>query len=327
MRHVRKGYANALRVDDGTGLVISRPDLQPDLTPVVERGVVPVSYLNSYVADDEQPCAFCAKRTPHKRGYTVSLADGRIALCGHCCADRFFGREKAAALSSDYLQRHRLAMLRQAVANLQAGIAVVLSLVGEDIVRFEHRALQALHLVHRSTRNLSLRRSPIAGIDVLLAGEAGTPARVSQARERISSWARIDPTSAPPKQLLAVMRELANVDGQMRTGLRILSDAATLFRPENFQHVTDFCRHQRRPIDLFSLSRDPDGQLMLHRQPRAASWPSRTPEPPSAHRIGSLPRIPEWLGLTTYGTGVSEFLQEADWMKTGARKTKARRRK
>lgn len=325
MRHVRKGYANALRVDDGTGLVISRPDLQPDLTPVVERGVVPVSYLNSYVADDEQPCAFCAKRTPHKRGYTVSLADGRIALCGHCCADRFFGKEKAAALSSDYLQRHRLAMLRQAVANLQAAIPTLLDMFTPALVQFEKAALRAVKMISHETSRFSLRHRDIPGITALLSG--GAPARIAYGRERLAGWMKIDAQAASGKDLVAVMREAAKVDAQLEIGLRFLSQAATLFDPANFSQVNVFCRCQSGAVDVFSMSRDLDGQLTLHRHPRRHPEPWMPDPKPEAHRIGFIPDIPEWLGLSAYSPGIADELQQLADERAIARKTKDRKRK
>lgn len=75
--------------------VVTDPEAQPGLSAEIEPGTVPTGYLNRYYTDHDVRCAFCAKHTPHRRGFTVELADGRIALCGIDCGREFFGHEVA----------------------------------------------------------------------------------------------------------------------------------------------------------------------------------------------------------------------------------------
>jgi hypothetical protein len=74
---------------------VTDPELQEGLSPVIEKGAAPEGYINKYHIDHDVPCAFCDKHTPHRRGFTARMKDGRIALCGIDCGREFFGKDVA----------------------------------------------------------------------------------------------------------------------------------------------------------------------------------------------------------------------------------------
>ena len=74
---------------------LARPNEQRGLTLEMESGAVPEKYLNRYHTDHDIKCAFFPAHTPHRRGFTVEMSDGRIGLCGIDCAIKYFGTEIA----------------------------------------------------------------------------------------------------------------------------------------------------------------------------------------------------------------------------------------
>jgi hypothetical protein len=103
---------------------ISDPESQTGLTDVIERGAVPVRYLNRYHTDHDVRCAFCDSHMPHRRGFTAEMADGRIALCGFDCGRKYFGMEVAKdferALKKTEDEAQRDAILAAAMEDLPA---------------------------------------------------------------------------------------------------------------------------------------------------------------------------------------------------------------
>ena len=78
-----------------SAFTIADPEGQPGLSDVIESGAIPERYINRYHTDHDVRCAFCDNHTPHRRGFTAKMKDGRIALCGIDCGRKYFGDEIA----------------------------------------------------------------------------------------------------------------------------------------------------------------------------------------------------------------------------------------
>lgn len=298
MRTVRKGFAGTLAINDDTGLIISRPDLQAGLSAVIEAGTAPVAYLNEYLAAFDVPCAFCAKHTPHKHGYTVKMEDGRIALCGDICASRFFGSDRALALSHDLGKRMQQASLRQAIAQAKARAPSVLRYLPKTLLDFEEAALEAVCRVGRETSHLSLRHQPIPGIDALKFASVMAPRRLAKAKGALEKLQKLN-LDGDDAVLETVLSDFVGLETQLEIGLRFISHAATLFTRENFSRVNQFCRYQQGTVDRFSMVVDFDGQHRLHQFPRDGR------QPICVH-LGKLPSILSFERVQQVLRGVDE---------------------
>lgn len=82
-------------------LFTNDPLSQENLCFDVERGTVPIRYINEYHSSKKITCAFCKRNDNHLHGYTVELADGNLALCGKDCAVHFFGELIARKLENE----------------------------------------------------------------------------------------------------------------------------------------------------------------------------------------------------------------------------------
>lgn len=105
-----------------TSFTIADPEAQAGLTDVIERGAIPARYINRYHTAHDVRCAFCDNHTPHRRGYTAEMKDGRIALCGIDCGRKYFGMEVARnferALQKTEDEAKRDAILEAAIEDL-----------------------------------------------------------------------------------------------------------------------------------------------------------------------------------------------------------------
>ena len=119
---VDMGMPNIQEILRREGLRIDRPEEQEGLALSIPEGEIPSDYENSYKLDYKVRCAFCRKRTPHQWGITAIMDDGRIALCGNCCARRMFGDEIHAKLKSELEQREDAAVSRELIAPLLEGV-------------------------------------------------------------------------------------------------------------------------------------------------------------------------------------------------------------
>ena len=101
---------------------VTDPQSQAGLTEVIEAGQIPVRYINKYHTNHDVRCAFCDKHTPHRRGFTAIMKDGRIALCGIDCGRHYFGEEVARnfekALQKTEEEADRDAILEAAMEDL-----------------------------------------------------------------------------------------------------------------------------------------------------------------------------------------------------------------
>ena len=101
------------------GFVIVDPTSQANLIEDA-RGLEPIGYVNRYEVREKVRCAFCDGHTLHNRGVTASLPNGRIALCGRCCAARLFP-EVNDRLWTQLVEREKAAIARNMVGPLLEG--------------------------------------------------------------------------------------------------------------------------------------------------------------------------------------------------------------
>ena len=107
------GPSRPFRIDD---------PLSQQLVERVEPGTIPIRYVNGYHVKRLLPCAFCTAHTQHRRGVTAQLDDGRLALCGHCCAKKLFGEEFHAKLLTDLKQRETVDVIIGNIDKLREAI-------------------------------------------------------------------------------------------------------------------------------------------------------------------------------------------------------------
>jgi hypothetical protein len=122
---------------DSSEFVVSSPDLQVGLSMEIEPGTRPKEFLNRYDAADKVRCAFCKGHTPHHRGFTVRLDDGRTALCGIICAQDFFGKEVASRFESVLQQQIERHNQKRILARTVDGAASALAIMENDWLEIE----------------------------------------------------------------------------------------------------------------------------------------------------------------------------------------------
>lgn len=125
------------------------PSAQPGLILEMEPGAIPVRYVNRYHTDHDVPCALCPPKTPHRRGFTAEMDDGRRALCGRDCGRRYFGLDAArtfeAALDrTEHEERRDVA--------LERARQVLPSILPEIEDRWAPMEAEAYRAIHRLPR-------------------------------------------------------------------------------------------------------------------------------------------------------------------------------
>lgn len=134
---------------DSSEFIVKAPDLQAGLSLEIESGVKPKEFINRYWADYDVRCAFCAAHTAHRRGFTVRMEDGRIALCGIDCARHFFGDEVASRFAEDLERQIDQETRRKIIAQTVEGAPKALAVLDEDWIEVERAyaaAVQGLNL-------------------------------------------------------------------------------------------------------------------------------------------------------------------------------------
>lgn len=137
---------------------VNAPDLQANLTAEIERGSVPREYVNRYQADHDVRCAFCAGHTLHRRGFTVKMADGRIALCGIDCAKEFFGEEIAARFERDLERQISHQALRAVLSRTVLGAPAALRILDQSWIELENDLFAAVRAIQEWTERDQLKR-------------------------------------------------------------------------------------------------------------------------------------------------------------------------
>lgn len=123
---------------DSSEFVIAAPDLQIGLSAEIERGTRPKEFLNRYHAEYDVRCAFCAGHTPHRRGFTVRLEDGRTALCGIDCAREFFGEEVVSRFAWDLQRQIDHQSQLRVLARTVDGAPEALTILNDDWIEIEN---------------------------------------------------------------------------------------------------------------------------------------------------------------------------------------------
>jgi hypothetical protein len=129
-------------------LTISRPEMQVGLTEIIPLGEIPTGYLNRYLAEREVRCAFCDNHTPHKKGFTARMADGRIALCGRDCAAKYFGQSVADRFEEQLDQQIARSARRRVVQRAVEGVPATLAMITPDLISMEKQGLHAAHALY-----------------------------------------------------------------------------------------------------------------------------------------------------------------------------------
>lgn len=139
------------------GFTIADPEAQEGLVADAV-GIEPVGYINRYDLDrdNEVRCAFCAVHQKHQRGVTAELPDGRIALCGRCCAERIFP-DMNRRHWSDLKTREKAAIARVRIGPLLEGIDVVVEAI-RPFVSFEKQMVDACQQILKEVDPLEVKR-------------------------------------------------------------------------------------------------------------------------------------------------------------------------
>jgi len=145
------------------GLIISHPEFQEGLTPVIPTGEIPAHYINRYEAKYEVRCAFCDNHTPHKKGFTVQMQDGRVALCGRDCARHYFGDEVADNFEEKLEKQIRRASKMNIIQKTLKGIPEAIKAITPELVRTEELALSAVSALSATFRDSGMTRFTDSG--------------------------------------------------------------------------------------------------------------------------------------------------------------------
>jgi hypothetical protein len=129
---------------DPNRFVVTDPEAQPGLCEEIEPGTRPIGYLNRYHTEHDVRCAFCAKHTPHRRGFTVELADGRMALCGIDCGRDFFGSEVARGFEKILAKKEADARRDWLLERARAGLPEILKEIDRHWKPLERRVQEVL---------------------------------------------------------------------------------------------------------------------------------------------------------------------------------------
>ncbi|OWY08712.1 hypothetical protein B6V74_12870 [Thioclava sp. F42-5] len=134
----------------------ARPELQAGLTEAIPEGEIPSRYINRYHADHDVPCAFCNKHTDHRRGFTVQMKDGRIALCGRDCAKFYFGPEVARDFEKKLKEEEDRRATASVIARAMRGVPQALESITDNWIANERAMREVVsslaELVGRASR-------------------------------------------------------------------------------------------------------------------------------------------------------------------------------
>jgi hypothetical protein len=123
---------------------LSQPGVVSEAPPGAKIAAIEAGYVSSY----EVRCAFCAKRTPHRRGFFARLPDGSLTLLGKDCAVKASDLATVSAIERDVRRREVAAAARRGVAELAIGLEPVIEILERDWLDDEKE-------IHRLVRRLS----------------------------------------------------------------------------------------------------------------------------------------------------------------------------
>jgi hypothetical protein len=131
----------------GDLFLITDPLAQPGVVLEAPPGTKIVSIESGYVSSYEVRCSFCAKRTPHRRGFFARLPDGSMTLLGKDCAVKESDLETVSAIERDIRRREVAVAARRGVAELSIGLEPVIEILERDWLADEkeiHRLIRRL---------------------------------------------------------------------------------------------------------------------------------------------------------------------------------------
>lgn len=234
-----KGFRNSVTLDDGSGLYISRPDLQDGMATEITPGELPVDFVNEYHAAFEVRCCFCSKKTPHYHGWTARMADGRLALCGIDCANRIDAplvKELAGRLK---VKMRVVAIRRSAREDIASALGLLL-VVTEDLVELERVASALATELNQRLAHTSVVRTPgIKGIEIIRKPRL---LHLRQVRTKLLQWREASIDEWTEDQMLAATREAGRMRAALEAGLAFLASAADLFSEDGIRALAQACR-------------------------------------------------------------------------------------
>lgn len=276
-----------------TTFVTTQPESQEGLTPEIPIGEIPISYINSYDADRDVRCAFCPSHTPHKRGFTALMEDGRIALCGNRCAIKYFGKDIANNLEKILKEQKRRDIDESIIRQMVEASSVVLARISRRILELERQATDACFALHElfahshfisaidSQGNLTLheeqqrwvqesdqygrtRRVAISetkqlahvrGAAAMRTGRSPVN-RLARAHDQLSEFvskAGRARHSDAEREDLIALRR--NVLTSLQMGIDFLDNCARFFEPKNISELAYIAGYQRIAVDEVALRR------------------------------------------------------------------------
>ncbi len=242
--------------NDTGSFILSHPEEQPNLTKKIEGGSAPSHYINRYHADHDVACAFCAKQTPHRRGYTAQMPDGRIALIGRDCASEFFGKERASswekALKAQEDRRARRRVVERAVASVPS----LLVQITPELVSIERQCLDITCAITEGMAGRQpqvLRRDngdwdivaddrrvlyTVAAAAILNAGRTRRH-HLAKALEALKKLSAIDATTDMSDKVVSRMLDLrTSLIADIESGLRLLRRCARFYTANNLKALS-----------------------------------------------------------------------------------------
>lgn len=276
-------------------LIISEPGLQVGLTDIIPLGEIPAHYINRYHAAEKVRCAFCDKHTPHNKGFTAQMADGRIALCGRDCAAKYFGQEVADKFEEQLEKQIERSSRRLLIQRTLDGIPDTLAQVSEDLVRMEQAGLKAAHAlflefrsarlptrlteagdleisenrrrwVEREDENGQVRKVPIDEARVVLRVEAArilklgdfVPSHFDAARRELALLASVKSTDAWSDTVIdRMVKKRSKVMDDIRHGTRFMSMCRRFFTKDNIKSVSALAQQYDTPAEKIGLHKVP----------------------------------------------------------------------
>lgn len=279
-------------------LIISHPELQPGLTTVIPPGERPSHYLNRYHADHKVRCAFCDKHTPHNRGFTAQMEDGRVALCGKDCADEYFGKEDAKKFAEELEKQIRRASKRKIIQRTLDGIPAALELVTDELIAMERQALEATYALSREFRHSGVltklteqgtyehkeaRRRwveqkdkygatikvpideervilKVNGASILRGGDNRQPLRFERAKQDLKMLAKAKPENNLSDMVVDRMTEKrSRILSDISNATRFLDLCARFFTKDNIRALSKLTSHVQTNAESIALHKRPHG--------------------------------------------------------------------
>lgn len=282
---------------DISNFIISKPDLQAGLTAEIPRGEIPIQYINRYEAEHEVRCAFCDKHTPHKKGFTAQMEDGRIALCGKDCGIKYFGKEVADNFEEELEKQIRKATKRKIIKRTLDGAPVVLARLKDEWIELEENAVAACRALHMDFRYSGIlnqinerghfelkdvkrrwieredefgqtKRVPVdeeivllkvSAASVLRTGE-GAASRLKRAKRELQRLLAVDTSKELSDTVVERMTACrSSILADLTNGVRYLDLCNQFFTKDNIKAMSKLTRHVKTNLGKIALHKRPHG--------------------------------------------------------------------